>query len=246
MCKKCSYNEVDLDVKWHRKTGKYIAKMRDCKSCRSRRSSYIPIDTDIKYVTYNAVMVGLSRVGKPYFKPYSRPDIPSFEHALVHPHDGTLNNPQTNPDNGPVAGHVESFKTPSNQVWKDDVIGAGDEHGVDTNVIDKGPFALWHGRRPVISSTGRVTIWVSNAERAQRKKKIQFSAHGSYLRENSGRFLDFNERGISIVGIDGQQLWHADLEMLRLRKGGSVELLEHHQYELEAKADNLEIITQER
>ncbi|RFU28215.1 hypothetical protein B7463_g8125, partial [Scytalidium lignicola] len=68
LCKKCRRPSTDHDPRWHRKNGNYIAKKQLCKNCGNQQM--IPQNPDIKYVTYNAVMVGLSRVGKPYFRPY--------------------------------------------------------------------------------------------------------------------------------------------------------------------------------
>ena len=155
--------------------------MRDCKSCKSRRSSFIPKDPGIKYVTYNAVMVGLSRVGKPYFRPYSRPpEIPHLEDAFVNLNRNTLENRQITLEKSISAVHSDSVQTPPNQQENDDAINPkpDNEHSVATSDIDKGPFAFWHGRRPVLSDMGRVTIWVNDTEGTRRKRKIHFSAHG--------------------------------------------------------------------
>jgi hypothetical protein len=68
LCKKCRRPNTDYDPRWHRKNGNYVAKKQLCKNCGNQQM--MPQNPDIKYVTYNAVMVGLSRVGKPYFRPY--------------------------------------------------------------------------------------------------------------------------------------------------------------------------------
>jgi hypothetical protein len=87
-----------------------------------------------------------------------------------------------------LAAHLDRLKDSPNRHWKDDAINPTTEngHGTDTPALDKDPFALWHGRRLVLSSMSRVTIWVNVPGSTQRKtKQIQFSAHGPYLRENT-------------------------------------------------------------
>jgi len=59
---------MDKDPKWHKQTGDYIAKKQRCGDCGTQQTK--PQNPDIKYVTYNAVMVGITRIGKPYFRPY--------------------------------------------------------------------------------------------------------------------------------------------------------------------------------
>lgn len=45
----------------------------------------MPQNPAIKYVTYNAVMVGLSRAGKPYFRPYlQQPNFVPLEGLTTH------------------------------------------------------------------------------------------------------------------------------------------------------------------
>jgi hypothetical protein len=65
-CKSCAFKSVDQDPKWHKRTGKYIAKAKICPAIRcSKRQTTIPQHPSIKYVTYSSVMVGISRVGNP-------------------------------------------------------------------------------------------------------------------------------------------------------------------------------------
>ena len=185
-------------------------------------------------------MVDISGVGKPYFRSFSRPpEFTNYKRGLE-----ILNRSESKDQQD----RSQTTFTPR----EEDVLGVeiqlqqqevktGPRIACDTgstsianSTIGKGPFDLCHGRRPVLSSNGRVRIWVREKTDSH-AKKIEFSAYGGYLKEPGEKFLGFNERGISIVSGDGRELWHADMEVLRLRKSGSVDLLEQHQRELTAQ-----------
>lgn len=81
-CKGCGAASVDNDPRWRKQTGKYIAKTKRCKRGNCMGRVMIPQNISIKWVTYNAVMVGISRVGKPYFRSFSRHSaIPSYKES---------------------------------------------------------------------------------------------------------------------------------------------------------------------
>jgi hypothetical protein len=99
-------------------------------------------------MTYNAVMVGLSRVGKPYFRPYSRPlQIPNCEEADDHLKYSTLENQQIKREENISAVHPDSVTLPPKIHWKNNAITTttDNEHSMVANTIDKRPirFLAW-------------------------------------------------------------------------------------------------------
>ncbi|KAF1848361.1 uncharacterized protein K460DRAFT_393453 [Cucurbitaria berberidis CBS 394.84] len=98
---------------------------------------------------------------------------------------------------------------------------------------EKGPFEYWHGHRPVMSKMGRVRIWVlrNKQSKAVKIQRLGFSTYGPYLLKTGSRILDSNDRGVSLVSLEGKELWHASLDQLRSQKNGSA-LVEHHKHEL--------------
>jgi hypothetical protein len=189
-------------------------------------------------------MVGITRVGKPYFRPHLQgPNFDPFK--LLKPHDAeTQNRPNSTsvpaiPEEsahdyqealtylaGPPSGRATSR-------------GEANKNQSQTDV-DRGPFSSWHRRKVVLSTMGRVTIWVQYG--LEKAVKISFSAYGQYLQEIGDKFIDFNEKGISIVSADGKELWHKSVEQFRLAKGGSLELLLHHKHELNAQRNTTSMV----
>jgi hypothetical protein len=195
-CKACGYRSIDRDPKWHKKTGNYIAKKKRClnNNC-SKPHTAIPEYPSIKYVTYSAVMVGISRVGKSYFRPHTvMRTLPSYKGSLEslnlmvkrEASDSHLDRPADS----------EAFECGAHQRTKQPYRceSPRDQNIPQVSGVNKGPFATWQGRKPVISSMGRVSFRVKNNEDpAARSQTIKFSAYGPYLRRPGDRFIDFHD-----------------------------------------------------
>lgn len=99
---------------------------------------------------------------------------------------------------------------------------------------DKGPYEYWHGRLPVLNWMRRVRISVlrDNHSAAMKCQSIRFLYLRSVPVRDRERILDFNDRGISLISLEGMEIWHASLDQLRLRKNGC-DIVEHHRQELE-------------
>ncbi|KAI9653514.1 MAG: hypothetical protein M1821_007022 [Bathelium mastoideum] len=181
-------------------------------------------------------MVGISRVGKAYFRPHTgQPRIPYYREGLeglgtvVRKMEPKARSDQSRSTEG------QAFERDVHQPLKNRSSRGGRQRDniPQSSQVDKGPFESWQGRKPVISSMGRVSLWIKyNEGPAACQRIIKFSAHGSYLKLPDDRFIDFHDRGISLVGADGTVLWRKDIAELRLLKDVGESLIAHHQYEM--------------
>lgn len=81
--------ETMYDLRWHRTTGIYVVKKLRCRNCGNQQTA--PQNPNIQYVTYNAVMVGITRLSKPYFRPHLQgSNFDPFQ--LLKPHDAETQN----------------------------------------------------------------------------------------------------------------------------------------------------------
>ncbi len=196
---------------------------RNCPLHPKHKAIAIPCDERIAYVGYPSVATGMSRAGKPYFRP----------------HLGTGRVAPLAADGIDNLGLPQSVPVPPRKIIVNANSPASSKKISQKIGVDKGPFATWHGRKVVISSMGRVTLWVLSATDTK-PVKINFSAHGPYLHQSGDRVIHFSQTGISLLAGDGSELWYKSIENLRLSKNGGVDLLAHHKVEIEMQGNERE------